>query len=304
MTWDMQKEEIKMHISKYQILTKVVDEKSLTKTAEIFNYTQSGVSYAIKALESELGCRLLYRNNKECKLTYEGECLIDNIRTIAELEERLLQRANDIQGLCAGKIRVGTMCSVSSKWLPHIIERFHADYPAVEFELIDEDYKTAEKMLEEEKLDCAFLPKPNSKYINHELLYMDKYYAILPKNHPFADADKVPISAFEQDPFIVPTEGLEYRLGDLFKNHNLNVRYNISTKDDVGTIAMVYAGLGITILSDMFIRCVDTSNVLIKELEVDAYRDLGFCLRQGREMSLATAKFRTYAIEWIKNNTI
>lgn len=289
-----------MHISKYQIFARIVEEGSLTRTAEIYNYTQSGISHVVKTLEKELGCKLLVRNNKECKLTYEGEILIERIRNIAENEEQLMEAAHAIQGICVGRVRIGTMCSVSSEWLPHIIKRFHADYPNVEFDLVDDNYESTERFLEDGRIDCAFLPYPNSSDISHELLYMDKYYAVLPVQHPMADMDKVPISLFEEEPFIVPTEGLGYRLGDLLKNYNLNLKYNICTKDDVGTLAMVSAGLGVSILSEMFLKCVDTSQVAVKELEVDAYRDLGFCSCRRRELSLATEKFRSYAFQWVK----
>ena len=44
-----------MSISKYQVFLKVVSCGTFTKAAEALNFTQSGISHAITALESELG---------------------------------------------------------------------------------------------------------------------------------------------------------------------------------------------------------------------------------------------------------
>ena len=48
-----------MSIGKYQIFLKTVELGSFTAAARALNFTQSGVSHAIGALEQELGVTLL-----------------------------------------------------------------------------------------------------------------------------------------------------------------------------------------------------------------------------------------------------
>ena len=51
-----------MSIGKYQIFLKTVELGSFTAAARALNFTQSGVSHAIGALEQELGVTLLVRS--------------------------------------------------------------------------------------------------------------------------------------------------------------------------------------------------------------------------------------------------
>ena len=48
-----------MSVSKYQMFLKTVECGSFSRAAEELNFTQSGVSHAVQALEDELGITLL-----------------------------------------------------------------------------------------------------------------------------------------------------------------------------------------------------------------------------------------------------
>ena len=52
-----------MSIDKYQIFLKTVELGSFTAAARALNFTQSGVSHAMGALEQELGVTLLVRSH-------------------------------------------------------------------------------------------------------------------------------------------------------------------------------------------------------------------------------------------------
>ena len=59
-----------------------------------------------------------------------------HIRTVLYDQYRLEECVNEINGLRAGLIRIGTFNSVSAQWLPGIIRSLPADYPAIRFELL------------------------------------------------------------------------------------------------------------------------------------------------------------------------
>lgn len=60
---------------------------SFTQTARELHITQSGVSHAMKALERDVGCRLLDRLGKKLALTQAGEQLLHHAQKIlAELD--------------------------------------------------------------------------------------------------------------------------------------------------------------------------------------------------------------------------
>lgn len=290
-----------MQTSKYQVFVKVVECRSLTKAAEELHYTQSGISHIIKNLEKDLGFPLLIRSNTDFRLTSEGEALLPVFREIALGEEKLRQTASAILGVQEGKIRIGSMCSVSSLWMPYILKEFMEQHPKVEVELVDTDYEEAEKLLESDRIDCAFLPKPISPNLTHELLYMDPFFVVMPKGHPWCSRETIPMELFEGEDFIVPTEGMKYRMGDLFRKHDVHPNLRLRTRDDYGTLSLVFAGLGVTILSEMLLKCY-SMDVEVRPLEGEAYRDLGFCLRKDRKVNPVTELFHQYVLKWAKGN--
>ncbi len=280
---------------------KVVELQSITKAAEELNYTQSGVSHIIKNLEKELGFRLLIRNNKSFKLTSEGEQILTRIKAIADSEELLWQDAGQIMGVQQGHIKIGTCCSVSANWLPYIIKEFRELHPGVEFELYDNDYDITEELLENDFLDCAFIPVPNSEHLTHELLSEDEYKVVINKNHPLAQMESIDIMDLNGVPFIMPCEGMNYGLGKLFKDAGIVPETVARAKDDFGTLALVEAGIGVTILTELFLRSFDIPTA-VKSFENPSYRHLGISLHKGRDKSPVLSSFYDFSLDWIRNN--
>ena len=70
-----------MSVSKYQMFLKTVECGSFSRAAEELNFTQSGVSHAVQALEDELGITLLSRNRGGVVLTADGRALLPRVVT-------------------------------------------------------------------------------------------------------------------------------------------------------------------------------------------------------------------------------
>lgn len=291
-----------MQTSKYRVFIKVVEEKSITRAAEDLNYTQSGVSHIIKSLEQELGFRLLFRSNVDVRLTKEGEAVYDVIKSIADGEERLLQLSSGICDLQMGHIAIGTFCSVTALWLPEMIRTFLERYPKIKFTVRDSDYDETEKLLEDDVLDCAFLPQPNSKVLKHTLLTLDPYYAVVPDSHEWCGLESVPVEKFSDEQFIVPCEGMNYSIGRLFREKNIRPQIGIRARDDLGTLAFVRAGLGVTILSEMYLESAGRDSMRgLRALEIEPHMDrrLGLCVHKGRELSPAVKLFYDHVLRWV-----
>ena len=71
-----------MSVSKYQMFLKTVECGSFSRAAEELNFTQSGVSHAVQALEDELGITLLSRNRGGVVLTADGRALLPRVEAL------------------------------------------------------------------------------------------------------------------------------------------------------------------------------------------------------------------------------
>lgn len=76
-----------MNIENLKYFIEVAKTGSLSKAAESLCLSQQGLSKAVKALERDVGARLLVRSNKGISLTKEGEIVLSRARAVvSELE--------------------------------------------------------------------------------------------------------------------------------------------------------------------------------------------------------------------------
>ncbi|MDD4565749.1 MAG: LysR family transcriptional regulator [Eubacteriales bacterium] len=292
-----------MTISKYQVLLRVIELDSFTKAAEELSYAQSGVSYIIKSLEQELGFQLIHRGRQGITLTENGKRLLPVITRIAREERELQEEAMAITDMVAGKLCIGTFCSATANWLPHIIKEFLGNYPSIDFDLVDTDYEQLETMLLGKKLDCAFLPRPQSKELSYLPLIQDRYYAFLPAEHPAKNWHHYPLGNVKHEYFVLPREGLQYDLGRFFSHYEITPNIRMRAMDSNGAIAMVKAGLGVTILSEACLNSNQLEGCLVKELEQPFYRELGIATHPEQKDDTVSSIFVSYAKDWMTKNT-
>ena len=111
-------------VNRYEIFLKVAECGNITKCAQAVHYTQAGVSHAIAALEKETGLTLFARTARGVTLTENGRRLLPSVQALVNDQRALAQTINQIGGVVAGTLRVGTFTSVSMQWLPRIIQAF------------------------------------------------------------------------------------------------------------------------------------------------------------------------------------
>ncbi|MBU5627366.1 LysR family transcriptional regulator [Oscillibacter sp. MSJ-2] len=283
-----------MDITKYEVLLRAVDCGSLTRAAEEMGYTQSGISHMMKSLETEFGFPLLVRGRSGVTLTKGGESILPYIRTIVNANRHLNQNVSELNGLDTGEINIGEFASISISWMPNIIDEFHRDYPNIMLHLIEGSTQELEKLLEENRLDFAFCSFQPHMHYDWFPLKRDPILAILPLNHPCANFDSYPISAFQNEPFVIPSMGVDYDIMRVLKEAKVQPACPFSTMDDYAAIAMVEKGLCVSLSYEMLLKG-NPSKVAIVELDPPQYRTIGIIAPSFEALSPAARKFVSYA---------
>jgi LysR family transcriptional regulator, glycine cleavage system transcriptional activator len=106
---------------------------SLTRAAEGLHLTHGAISHQIKALEEELGVKLVERSGRGIRLTDEGERFAARVRAaLAELADavrEITDRRNPRQ------LRLTTMPSFAARWLLPRTARFLKAHPDIDLEI-------------------------------------------------------------------------------------------------------------------------------------------------------------------------
>lgn len=288
-----------MNILKYMAFIKTVEYGSFTKAADILNYSQSGISRMINDLEKEWGISLLERSRAGVSLTSDGLRLLSHAKSLCDEYQKLQSEIDDLHGVHSGLIRIGTISSVATHWLPNIIRAFQKDYPGIDYELLLGDYTEIEAWIAEGRVDCGFLRLSTSHDFEIIPLCKDRLLAILPEGHALAECEKIPLKELCSEPFMLLERGARAEVSEIFERNGLVPRIHFTTWDDYAIMSMVESGLGVGILPELILKRIPY-RIVIKELNVPAYRELVFALRDKKTASLAVKRFMGY-LQYRKN---
>lgn len=288
--------------SKYEVFSKVAELGSLTQAAEVLGYTQPGISHIISGMEEEYGFPLLIRGRHGVKLTADGARLLPVIRNIIGTKEQLAQVVSAIQGMDAGSVRVGAFTSVAVQWLPGMIKAFQAQYPNIEFGLWGGDYHDMETWLVDAQVDMSFVTLPLTGTLANSCecipLHEDRLLAVLPKDHPLAGLDVLPLAEIEKLPFIGLLDSSNHDLRHALKPSGVVPNIRFSIKDDHAVIAMVEQGLGISIMPELLLNQYN-ADVRCIPLETNPSRIIGLAVASGVKASPCIERFAQFVKEWI-----
>lgn len=279
-----------MNLQKYRAFVTTVECGSFTKAAERLNYSQSGISRMIGDLEKEWGIILLGRGRSGVRLTSDGLRLLPYVKRLCEEHEKLQTQVDEIKGLKSGLIRIGTVSSVATHWLPNIIREFQKIYPNIDYELLLGDYSEIEDWILEGRVDCGFLRLPTHRELNSIFLEQDRLLVILPEDHPLTERSKIPVSALGEEPFMLLEKGAKTEVSEIFERSGVTPRIHFTTWDDYAIMSMVESGLGVSILPELILKRIPY-RIAARELEIPAYRNIGLAWKEQRTASLAVKRF-------------
>jgi len=281
------------------MLIKTADYASITKAAAALGYTQSALSRNIIDLEDEWGITIFFRHKYKVKPTPSGEKLIYIMRQIVNLNDSLVQEVSEINGIRSGVVRIGSFESVAIGWVPKIIKRFYENYPLITFEIHQGDYIDIENLLREDRIDCGFNVAPFTQGYEFIPLVGDSFMAVLPPDHPMCALEKFPLKSLEEVPFILAGEGLRYDVGRMLKKAGVVPNTRLSAENDLVTMSLVEAGLGVSILPELVLSNKGSRNICVKELDTGFSRTVGIALKSGKSTHPATKMFVEYTKAYV-----
>lgn len=278
------------NIQKYFALVKTVELGSFTKAAKALNYSQSGISRMINDLEQEWDIALLERNRSGLRLTSDGMNIFPLAKKLCEEYDAVQRRVEELSDISSGVIRIGTFSSVATHWLPQVIHGFQVTYPNIAFELLLGDYDEIEKWIITGRVDFGFLRLPTLPELQVMSIEQDELKVILPTEHPLAVLKKIALQDLQQLPFILLEKDGNSDVTRLLNKYNFSPNVQYTTWDDYAIMAMVEKGLGVSILPHLILQRL-SYDIVIRDLDIPAFRKIGIAFKDKRVLSMASKKF-------------
>lgn len=279
----------------YFVLLSVIEQGTFTKAAEQLGYTQSAISQLIQSLERDLETKLIIRSRTGVKLTPDGEAYLPYIKNICNAVHDLEEKKKVMQGLESGVIKMGTISSIASNFIPSWIQQFKQLYPNVKFELYTGDYTEIEQMITDGFVDFGFVNPFVVTSLPSIPIVQDEMMACVHKNNPLATKEKITLKQLAKEPFILIQEGDRSAALQLFENEKLKPKVEFIAQDDYAVLGMVRKELGVTIIPSLVLQQVEDSLVM-KQLSPPRTRTISLAFKDRSILQVASRKFIEYIL--------
>jgi DNA-binding transcriptional LysR family regulator len=227
----------------------VVEQGSIAEAARRLNLTAAAVALRMRALESEIGVRLLSRSGQTVQPTEAGAAILARARNLLEQVRDLRSiAANDIP---LGELRLGAIQTAKSGLLPRILSVMTRKYPQIEVRIVGNTAAPLYAQVLNGELDAAIIikpPFPVPKVCDWRLLRKEPLVVLTPASASIRD----PHAALASEPFIrLVRGGWAGRLIDGYLRQariRPHERFELDTLEAIAV--MVDQGLGVSLVPD------------------------------------------------------
>jgi DNA-binding transcriptional LysR family regulator len=276
-------------------LKAIAEHGSFHRAAAALDYTQSGISHQIAALERIVGERLLERpgGSRPVRLTEVGRRMLAHSRLVLDQVDAAQADVAALQAGAAGQLRVGAFQSVGAKLLPPLMSRLPRIGLQIELTQTTSDPELFD-LLADGRLDVTFamLPAPEGPFRVREL-FAERFIVLAAADSEVAGRGRpLSLSELAELPLIAAhacryTGQLEVQLRE--RGFEPNV---VHRSDDNGTVhGLVAAGAGVAFVPRLV---ADAVNGELAVLEVDEHlppRRIALASRRDRPTPAALDTF-------------
>ncbi|KJV44901.1 RpiR family transcriptional regulator [Acinetobacter indicus] len=264
----------------------VAEELNFSKAALKLYTAQPSLSQQIKDLEEDVGVKLLNRTKRKVELTEEGAVFLEQARLTLAQADKAVAMARQVSQAKQQMLRIGFVPVAEMKIFPYILPNLRVQNPDLKIELLSLNNNEQIRLLKKGDLDLTFTRHNfNSDEIESQFVIREPLIFLLPKDHPLAKYEKIPVKALNGIDFIIPSAEQSLTLNQAildFAKAN-GIELNIVQKADniLFNINSIGMGLGCTILPG-YIAPLTMNNTIIRPLDIELpYLDLYVSYRKN-----------------------
>lgn len=181
-----------MELRHLRYFVAVAEELHFLRAAQRLHIEQSPLSRAIKALEADVGVRLLERTTRNTRLTHAGEVFLVEARQVLSALAHARASAHGAATGRKGRLRIAFAEGIAQPRLSDLLSEYRAEASEVELKVTQMPPQQQVTALHAGSLDAGFVFAPvKSNGIQTDPLWVDPVVAILPSRHPLAAKDQI-----------------------------------------------------------------------------------------------------------------
>lgn len=286
----------------YRYIDKIARTGSIRQAAEQLAITPSALNRRVIALEEELGVEIFERLGRGVRLSTAGELLVDAMRKHLAEAEALKSRIADLSGLRRGHVSIACSQAVLPHFLPDQIEKYHAQFPQVTFNVLNKDGADAADALLNYSADLAIVFDPlRQSEFQANFALPQQIHAIMSARHPLTKKRSVGLGDCLAYPLALPTMhyGVRRTIEDLYGRLSSRVTPAVEADSYVLLQHYVARSQAVGFELQIGIPLIETYGLTSRPLKYPktAFGSLYIYQLKGRALPVAAARFVQQIVE-------
>ncbi|HEY4358769.1 MAG TPA: LysR substrate-binding domain-containing protein [Acidobacteriaceae bacterium] len=245
-----------MEFHQLKYVCAIAETGSFSRAAERCQVAQPSLSQQILKLEEDLGTKLFDRLGRSVRLTEAGRAFVPHARSILEGMEAARSSAAEKNTDVRGSVTAGVIPTIAPYLMPRYIAAFAKKYPDAKLRVVEETTPVLVERLRVLSIDFAILALPlRHKDLECFPILTEPVFAVLPKDHPRANAESLALKDLRKESFVMLRDGHCFRDLSLATCTHARITPNIAFESGQfsSLLGMVAAGVGISLVPEMAI---------------------------------------------------
>jgi DNA-binding transcriptional LysR family regulator len=290
-----------MDFDQLETFLEVARLSSFSRAAERRFRTQPAISAQIRALEEEVGARLLDRSGGKVAVTAPGKVFQKYAEETLEQRRVVLIALAEMHRVPRGEIVVSANEGTCLHILPEVFADFKRQYPSVAVNVKRLEHNKILEAIIDNSCDFGVVSMPvNDKRLTVVPIHRDELIVIAPPHHPLAAKDSVTVAEVVEYPLLLPKIGrTRDALEQLFHDRRLKpiVSMELDSSELLKRFVAVAVGVGFIPRSNILPDLQAKALVAMTLSDASIQRDLALVFRKDKALSRAALAFIDIAVK-------
>jgi DNA-binding transcriptional LysR family regulator len=289
-----------MDFDQLETFLEVARNLSFSRAAERRFRTQPAISAQIRAIEEEVGARLLDRTGGKVSITAAGKIFLVYVESALDARRAAMRAVAEAERVPGGEIVVAANEGSCLHILPEVFAEFKRSYPDVGITVRRLETREILESIIDNSADFGVAAMPvTDKRITAVPVHRDELVLIVPTGHPLAKFKEIQVAQIADYPLLLPKMGRTRDSIDLmFEERSMKVNVSMELDSSELLKRFVAAGVGIgfcahsNALGDLRLGII----AVVKLADIQIRRDMALVFRKDKALSRAALAFIDIAV--------
>lgn len=290
-----------MDFDQLETFLEVARHLSFSRAAERRFRTQPAISAQIKALEDEVGVKLIDRSGGKVALTAPGRAFVNYADQTLEQRRAIINAMAEIEGEPRGGIIVAANEATCLHILPEVFAEYKKRYPSVNVTVNRSEHASTLESILDNSVDFGVVSLPvNDRRLTAVIIHTDELAIIVAPKNPLAKLKEILVADLARAALLVPKvgrtrESIEAIFDD--QKQKPNISMELESSELMKRFVIANVGVGFIARSNILQELKSGTLVALKTPGRPIRRELALVYRKDRTLSRAALAFIEIALK-------